>query len=266
MNFIKMSGAGNDFIMVDNRDGSLDDLLSPALIASICRRGLSVGADGLIELVNSKEHAFRMRYYNSDGGEADMCGNGARCISRFACELGVVAYGDDFTFQSRAGVHRARVIDENESVVWITDPVIHFTQREMDSEIPFRAGLADTGVPHCVVFHGNLHDGTFERYAGLLRNRTCFGNNGANVNWVRVETDGSLAIRTFERGVEGETLACGTGAMASAILAERTLDSVTFPVRILVKSGLFLTAGRDSSGYWLSGEARIVYRGEALNI
>ena len=259
-----MSGAGNDFIMVDNRKGQLDTVLTTDRIASLCGRGLSVGADGLIELRESRKGSFRMKYYNSDGGAADMCGNGARCICRFSALLGVTEEGREFSFESDAGTHRGLVTGNSEARIWMTNPELYFTGdvlRAGDRE--FTVGYADTGVPHALVFTEDIEDGSFEKYAPLLRSHPSF-SSGANASWVKVESDGSLVIRTFERGVEDETLACGTGAVAAALIGSERFDSVNIPVRILVRSGLFLTVGKDSGGWWLQGEARIVYRGEML--
>lgn len=265
MIFWKMSGAGNDFIMTDNRDGGLTQAITGEYIASLCRRGLSVGADGLIEVRKSDEHAFRMKYYNSDGGQADMCGNGARCICRFALELGLVKMGEEFLFESDAGVHRGLVTGHSESRIWLTEPTLHFTGRTIEvGNETIRAGFADTGVPHAVVMTGSLEDGSFEALAPVIRAHPVFGREGVNVNWIMEGPDGTLLMRTWERGVEGETLACGTGAVASAIIASERLDSVKFPVRIGVRSGLVLTVGHDGSGWWLQGESRFVYRGEIL--
>lgn len=262
--FQKMSGAGNDFIMIDNRNGQYTSLLGRKSIASLCRRGLSVGADGLIEIRTSPDdkYAFAMKYFNSDGGVAGMCGNGARCISRFAVELGIVKPGVEFSFKSDAGSHQGFVTGENEARVWMTEPVLHFLQKEINLEKSIQVGFADTGVPHVIVFADSIEDGAFEKYASPLRWHKDFGHQGTNVSWVKVLNDGSLIMRTYERGVEGETLACGTGAVASALIASKRFDTITLPVRIAVRSGLDLTVGMDSRGWWLQGEARIVYRAE----
>jgi diaminopimelate epimerase len=263
--FTKMSGAGNDFILVDNRNGAYTGRLTSETIAGLCRRGLSVGADGLIEIRNDSTHVFAMKYYNSDGGVADMCGNGARCICRFAAELGVVKPGVDFVFRSDAGSHKGRVTGNSEARIWMTTPVLHYLQKDFsfDDGKVISAGSANTGVPHAVVFYED--EGSFEKYARVIRSLKEFGPEGTNVNWVTVRDDSSLSVRTFERGVEGETLACGTGAVACALIASKRFDSVTLPVRIAVKSGLELTVGRDNSGWWLQGEAAIIYRAETVS-
>ncbi len=263
--FLKMSGAGNDFIMVDNREGEYTSALTPQRIANLCRRGLSVGADGLIELRKDDTSSFAMKYYNSDGGAAEMCGNGARCICRFAVELSIVQQGEEFSFKSDAGIHRGLVTGNEEARIWMTEPVLHFTKKTIDLGEKIQVGFANTGVPHVVVMVTDLEDGCFEKNSALLRSHNEFGIEGANVNWVRVNPDNSLQMRTFERGVEGETLACGTGAVASALIASERFDNISLPVGITVRSGLELVVGKDSFGWWLQGEARIVYRTEIVS-
>lgn len=264
MIFWKMSGAGNDFIMLNGLESGSASSPGRDQIASMCRRGLSVGADGLIEIRRSEDRCFRMKYYNSDGGEAEMCGNGARCICRFALELGLVGSGEEFLFESDAGVHRGLVTGDAESRIWMTEPEIFFLSRAVDTGIMLETGFVYTGVPHAVVFTDNLEDGSFEKYAPVLRSHREFGSAGANADWVKITGDGSLQMRTWERGVEGETLACGTGAVASALIASMKYDHVDLPVKIGVKSGLELTVGHDESGWWLQGESRLIYRGEIL--
>lgn len=260
LNFVKMSGAGNDFILVDNLDGTLDPPVSGELVRALCRRGLSVGADGVLEMAGDSEFPFRMRYYNSDGGEAEMCGNGGRCIAAFAARKGIVEFGKDFSFRSGAGVHRARVTGPDSARIWMTEPHIHFLDRKVRvGSLDLRLSFVNTGVPHAVVFTGGPEIPPFDETAGILRSHPMFGKAGANVNYLWSQ-DGSMAIRTWERGVEGETLACGTGAVACAICAVLVLGSA-HPVDMEVRSGLTLTAGTDENGWWLQGEARTVYSG-----
>ncbi|HPJ27714.1 MAG TPA: diaminopimelate epimerase [Candidatus Sabulitectum sp.] len=263
LTFWKMSGAGNDFIMVDGRNRESGPI-HREMIAELCARGLSVGADGLIEILGSRGAAFMMRYYNSDGGRAEMCGNGARCICRFAAHLDLVPMNGEFLFESDAGIHRGIVLSDTEARIWTTEPRVHWLERPLSDPPGLVASFLDTGVPHCVVFAGDMEDGSFEELAPLVRRSLDMGEAGANADWVMVQPDGSLSMRTWERGVEGETLACGTGAVASALAAAEIFENVTLPVEIRVRSGRTLTVGRDHSGWWLQGEARIVYRGELL--
>lgn len=259
-NFIKMSGAGNDFILIDNLDGTLDPPVTGELVRALCRRGLSVGADGVLEMKSDPEFPFRMSYYNSDGGEAEMCGNGGRCIAAFAARRGLVKPGEDFRFRSAAGVHRARVTGPDSARIWMTAPKIHFLDRKVRlGSHELRLSFVDTGVPHAVAVTGGPDIPPFDETARRLRSHSMFGKAGVNANYLWTD-NGSMYMRTWERGVEGETLACGTGAVACAICAVELLGS-TKPVDIGVRSGLTLTAGTDGNGWWLQGEARAVYSG-----
>ena len=263
MRFVKMSGAGNDFLALDNRDGSLDDLITVEYIRRVCTRNISVGADGVLELLADPDHLFRMRYYNSDGGRAEMCGNGGRCMAVFAGMLGL-AGGEPFTFKSDVGIHRALVCGPEEARIWMTDPEEAFLERNI--ELPggsARISLVDTGVPHAVELAEELNDEAFAR-APLVRRHPEMGESGANYDLVAASGE-RLEIRTWERGVEGETLACGTGAVAAAYVAAK-LMSTSLPVTVRVRSGLELLVGRDRHGWWLQGEARPVFRGEILSV
>ena len=260
LEFVKMSGAGNDFIVLDNRDGSLDGMLRREFIARICRRGLDIGADGLLELRTDDELAFMMKYYNSDGGQAEMCGNGGRCIAYYAAMKGMAEEGEAFSFRTVAGVHRAVVLGPDTARIWMTEPEISFLDRfiELDGT-GISVSFIDTGVPHAVVLADSTETPPFESAAPLLRRHPAFGAAGANVDYLWKE-GGMLRMRTWERGVEGETLACGTGAVACAICANR-LMGIEIPVDISVRSGERLTVGMDGTGWWLEGEARLVYSG-----
>ncbi|MFO8183537.1 MAG: diaminopimelate epimerase [Candidatus Aegiribacteria sp.] len=260
LKFVKMSGAGNDFILIDNLDGTTDTPVTAELVRALCRRGLSVGADGVLEMGSDPEFPFRMRYYNSDGGEAEMCGNGGRCIAAFAARRGLVEPGEDFSFRSAAGVHRARVTGPDSARIWMTDPAIHFLDRKTRvGSHELSLSFVNTGVPHAVAVTGGPDIPPFDETARRLRSHSMFGQAGANVNYLWTD-NGSISMRTWERGVEGETLACGTGAVACAICAVELLGCAQ-PVDIGVRSGLTLTAGNDEKGWWLQGEARAVYSG-----
>jgi diaminopimelate epimerase len=263
LEFLKMSGAGNDFIVVDNLDSSLDSILTGAFISTLCRRGMQVGADGLLELRKDPDLPFRMKYYNSDGGEAEMCGNGARCISQFAAMKGIVARGEEFRFRSSAGIHRARVNTRDSARIWLTEPEIHFFGRSMllgsrSMEVSF----VNTGVPHAVMITGTGDDPPFLEIAPLLRSHPIFGSEGTNADYIW-EEDGEYRMRTWERGVEGETLACGTGAVACAICAVELLDG-KLPLDIRTRGNRILSVGMDAHGWWLEGEARPVYEGTLI--
>lgn len=261
LEFVKMSGEGNDFIVVDNLDSSLDTVLTPKLVRTLCRRGLSVGADGLLEITSDSELPYRMRYSNSDGLPADMCGNGARCLAVYACARGIVQPGEPFRFRSDAGTHRALVTEADSARIWITEPVVHFLDRPVEiASNPLRVSFVDTGVPHAVVFRKGPGEPCFTAAAPQLRRHPLFGEAGANVDFLNEAEDGILRMRTWERGVEAETLACGTGAVACAVCAHR-LAGAALPVTLLARSGGMLTVGHDDDGWWLQGRAWTVYRG-----
>ncbi len=160
------------------------------------------GCRRLIEIREGGEYAFRMKYYNSDGGPADMCGNGARCICRFALELGLVKIREEFLFQSDAGVHRGLVTGHSESRIWLTEPTLHFTGRTIEvGNETLSVGFADTGVPHAVVMTRSLEDGSFQALAPLIRSHPLFGRQGVNVNWVMPGPDGGLSCEPGRGGL-----------------------------------------------------------------
>jgi len=237
--FVKMSGSGNDFIMVDNRAGILDGIDLPAWVVAVCRRNLSVGADGVILIENDAEIDFAWRFYNNDGGEAEMCGNGGRCVVRWAHDLG--AAGEHVAFRTKVGVIRGWVLGGREVRVQLTPP--HDYRERVELEIDgakLTAAFLNTGVPHAVLA---VDDAEATDVAGLgraVRFHPAFAPDGANANFVQVIDDHAAVIRTYERGVEGETLACGTGCVATAItmtLAGRLQN----PVRLTTRGGEVLT-------------------------
>jgi diaminopimelate epimerase len=260
--FWKMSGAGNDFVVFDNREGTAEALLTGSFVRGICCRGTSVGADGVITLEASDGFPFAMRYWNRDGRTAAMCGNGGRCACVFARLMGAVDGDGPFSFGSDAGEHRGLITGPSSARIWLTDPVVHFLDETVDYGGSCRISLIDTGVRHAVLFTDGQGMAEFDRLAGSLRHNQRFAPGGANVNYAVVTGKNSMRLRTFEKGVEGETLACGTGAAAVALAARETLgDAVELPLEITVGSGQVLTVGEDESGWWLQGEARIVYSG-----
>ncbi|MCK5115237.1 MAG: diaminopimelate epimerase [Candidatus Aegiribacteria sp.] len=261
LEFVKMSGAGNDFIVLDNRDSSLDPVISTELIRNLCVRGLSVGADGILEMIGDPEYAFHMKYYNNNGISAGMCGNGARCMVSYAASKGIVPESGVIHFRSDAGVHSAEITSQDSVRLWMTDPEIHYLDRLINLEsADLHLSFLDTGVPHAVVILDGSEDLSFPLLASKLRKHTLFGEQGANVDFVTIKGASELELRTWERGVEGETLACGTGAVASAICANR-IHEMNLPIDITVRSGQKLRVGKNTIGWWLQGEARAVYSG-----
>jgi diaminopimelate epimerase len=240
IHFTKMNGAGNDFVMIDNRDGRVRP--TGQLIRSLCERKRGIGADGVILVETAKDADFRMRYYNSDGGEAEMCGNGARCVAYFASRLGLGKEGEGDTivrFVASPGAMEA-VVRRNRVAVSMTEA----SSCEMDVRLEFDDGsetvhVVDTGVPHAVAietkWHG-LDDNHVLTRGKRIRSHGRFSPAGVNADFVSVREDGAVTIRTFERGVEAETLACGTGAVAAAVVLSR-IGMVESPVRLVTHGG-----------------------------
>ncbi len=244
--FTKMNGAGNDFVVVDNRDGSLS--LSTEQIAHLCDRHRGIGADGLlaVEATATIGPDFRMRYYNADGGEAEMCGNGARCFSRFSARL-LDDSPESLSFETPAGVISARLLGDNVELA-MSDP------HSLSDSTALTVGgtLANvrsinTGVPHAVVFVDDLAATPVCSLGGDLRRHDHFAPAGTNVNFAsNDDSDADIAIRTYERGVEGETLACGTGVVAAALI-HHLESGAPSPVSVRVAGGDILQVGFQST-------------------
>lgn len=262
--FYKMSGSGNDFIIIDNRNNIIDENGLSKFIAKVCRRKMAVGADGLILVENTDSADFKWRFFNSDGSDAEMCGNGARCVARFAY-LNDIA-GSNMSFETLAGLVKAEVIKDRVKVK-MTDPL----DLKTDDTIELKNGLlsissVNTGVPHVVIVNDSIDDVDIVKIGREIRYHDQFSPAGTNVNFVCHIKDNTLAIRTYERGVEDETLACGTGAAASAIIMahKMKLDS---PLSVLTRSGGYLNIFfKEKEGQYfdiyLEGDARIIYKAQ----
>ena len=260
--FFKMSGSGNDFIMVDATHEPPGPLAAAETIQRLCARGTGIGADGIVFLEPSSSADFRMTYLNSDGSRAELCGNASLCSSRLATELGIVGAGE-FRFETDAGILGARLLAGAPEVD--LQPVV-----EVRPKLPFRLergehwiGYAVAGVPHLVVRVDDVSSVDLMGRGRPLRFEPSLAR-GANVNFVAPAGDGSWRMRTYERGVEGETLACGTGAISTAILLAAAGEASS-PVRLESRSGRMLSVRLERRGdAWLpslSGEARIVFEG-----
>jgi diaminopimelate epimerase len=262
LRFSKMNGAGNDFVMIDNRLGDLK--LAPDQIAKICDRHRGVGADGVLVLERAANGAdFRMRYYNADGGEAEMCGNGARCFARYASR--VAGPKAALSFETPAGVIGARLQGE-------------LVRLEMSEPKDLRLGITipledrqvaahfvNSGVPHVVVPVDDLDNVDVRGLGSAIRRHELFSPKGANVNFLKERGERQIAIRTYERGVEDETLACGTGVVASALIFA-ALRNVSGPIGVLVRGGNELEVGFEKTGdqfrnVTLTGPADFVFEG-----
>ena len=263
--FYKMSGSGNDFVMVDAMREPPGPLAEPRVIREVCARATGVGADGIVFLEpasRGSEAAYRMTYLNSDGSRADLCGNASLCSARLATELGVVGPGE-FRVETDAGILGARILP--------TGPEVDLRPvTDVRRTLPFRLapgerwmGYAVAGVPHLVVRVDDVATVPVVERGRPLRHEASLPG-GANVNFVSRDAAAGWRIRTFERGVEGETLACGTGSVATAILL-REAGEVEERVALATRSGRTLTVRlTPADGGWqpsLSGEARLVFEG-----
>jgi len=262
LEFTKMNGAGNDFVMVDNRDGSRS--LSCEQIERLCDRHRGIGADGLIALEGSPELP-RMRYYNADGGEAEMCGNGARCFSRFTARLLALTAGS-LSFQTEVGILAAELLPDDHVRLRMSEPhslQLAHSLRVLDQDLEVHS--LNTGVPHAVTFVQKLEETPVIELGRALRQHQRFAPAGTNANFVQILAPGYLSIRTYERGVEDETLACGTGVVASALIHHH-LSKTPSPITVQVRGGETLEVGLlEESGQLvavtLSGPADFVFTG-----
>jgi diaminopimelate epimerase len=261
--FFKMSGSGNDFILIDNRDNVLSVANLEEFVKRVCERKISVGADGLIVIEDSDRADFRWRFFNADGSEVEMCGNGGRCAARFAFILDIAK--ENLSFETKAGIIDAEV-KEDVVKLRLTEPY----DLKIDYSIPvqddsYEVNSINTGVPHVVRFVDDLDSYDVFNYGRLIRYHDEYQPAGTNANFVHVIDGNTIRVRTYERGVEDETLACGTGAVASALISswKGLVDS---PVDVRVKSGetLKIYFERTDSGFekvYLEGRTKVVYHG-----
>ena len=262
--FSKMSGTGNDFIIIDNRDRLVEDDGLTEFIRNICRRKMSVGADGLILIESSDKADFRWRFFNSDGSLAEMCGNGARCAARFAYLNGIA--GENLSFETEAGIINGQV-KGGAAKVKIPDPADLHLDYTVDLEYgPLTVSSVNTGVPHVVVMKDSVEEVDVFGLGREIRYHEAFAPAGTNVNFICQQKPGQLAIRTYERGVEDETLACGTGSIASALIASCKTDW-TSPISLVTRSGESVTIHFRESNHvftdvYLEGDARLIYTAE----
>ena len=265
LHFYKMNGAGNDFVVIDNRDLSLS--LDKDQIEALCDRHRGVGADGLLAVEPAENGAdFKFRYYNADGGEAEMCGNGARCFGRFTSAL-MEETPDKVTFETIAGILAAELVEDDIRIA-MSDP----KDLTMDSgaRVPgldSTLHFVNTGVPHVVAFVDDLAATDVVKHGAAIRYHETFAPAGTNANFASVLAPGHIAIRTYERGVEDETLACGTGMVACALM-HHLLTGAPSPIKVDVKGGDTLEIGFGKTGestfadVTLTGPADFVFEGD----
>lgn len=252
LTFYKYQGTGNDFVLIDNRN-----LIFPKedtkLVAFLCDRRFGVGADGLILLENHAEHDFNMVYYNSDGNTSTMCGNGGRCMVAFAKHLGIIT--DSATFDAIDGMHTATIKD---------DVVSLQMQDVLEIKTKPNATFMDTGSPHHIQMVQNLANFNVSKEGAKLR-YGLYGESGSNINFVEQKGEGVFAVRTYERGVEDETLSCGTGVTAVALAMHNSGKTKENEVDILAEGGELKVSFIAENGYtnvFLTGPAKQVFKGE----
>jgi diaminopimelate epimerase len=251
--FNKYQGAGNDFIIIDNRNG----LLNPAdcgLINKLCDRRFGIGADGLILINSSSEYDFEMKYFNSNGLEGSMCGNGGRCSADFAIRYGIA--NKTLLFKAVDGIHKAK--SEN--------GIIHLKMNDITEKSIINGNYyINTGSPHYIIFTNDIENIDVTTHGKKIRWSGEFAPHGTNVNFVELQKNG-IYVRTFERGVEEETLSCGTGVTASAIVSVLSGHFDTNSVNVRTKGGdlsvSFNISGNNINDIWLSGPATFVFEGK----
>jgi diaminopimelate epimerase len=263
INFFKMSGSGNDFVLIDNRDQSLTLENIADFVRTVCERKVSVGADGLIIVEDSRHADFRWRFFNADGSEVDMCGNGARCVARFAYIRGIAK--EKMSFETGAGIIDAEVKGDVVRLRLTEPQAMKVNFSVMLEDRPLEVSFINTGVPHCVLFVHGLDRYDVFSIGRKLRYHKEFQPEGTNANFMEVIDRHTIRIRTYERGVEDETLACGTGAVASALISSLQ-GLVESPVDVKVKSGetlkiYFHKLDQSFEGIYLEGKTNVVYEG-----
>ncbi|MBL4903530.1 MAG: diaminopimelate epimerase [Desulfocapsa sp.] len=264
--FAKMSGTGNDFIVIDHRTSLVSPEEQPDFVNKVCRRMFSVGADGVIFIEASEKADFSWQFYNADGSVAEMCGNGARCAARFAYAKGIA--GRKMSFETLAGIIEAEVLDDEDVSLLMTQPFDYRTDLTVDVDGKTHdLFFMNSGVPHAVLFMDEGAEIPVKKWGHDIRFHEMFQPTGTNVNFVQYLDDGGIRVRTYERGVEDETRACGTGAVAGAIFAAAG-TKVESPVTVITSGGEALTIVFDlqedgtAENVYLRGPARIIYIGQ----
>ena len=272
IHFTKMSGAGNDFVVVDNRSNIIQDRLKFA--QQVCNRRLGIGADGLLLVENSSLADFTMRYFNADGSDGGMCGNGGRCIAQFSFLTKVVST-NKFKFDCLDYIYNAFVESDGSVKLNMKNPLgIRFNEVIAVNGIDLNTHFINTGSPHCIIFLDenptlaiDLESVEVVKFGREIRYKLDLYPKGTNVNFVAVAAANSIAVRTYERGVEDETLACGTGSIGSAIMSS-LVQKTNQPINVFVKSGEILEVGfsknpsDEITNVILKGSAKVTFKGE----
>lgn len=262
--FTKMSGTGNDFIIIDHRTPFLTNEQAATLAKLVCRRRFSAGADGLILIETDDQTDFRWQFFNADGSRAEMCGNGARCAARYAFTKKIA--GSSMRFRTTAGIIEAEMVGEGVKIKLTAPENLLMNQPVTIGETNLMVHSVNTGVPHAVVLVEAIADAPVFAWGRELRRHELFMPAGTNVNFVQVTNTNHLNVRTYERGVENETMACGTGAVASAIIASQN-GQARSPVSVTTSGGetlvVHLTSDTNGniSNVFLEGPANFIYDG-----
>lgn len=267
LHFYKMNGAGNDFIVIDNRDLSIS--LDEETIAALCDRHRGIGADGLLAVEPAEKGAdYKFRYYNADGGEADMCGNGARCFGFFTAHLsGEQELLKSVSFETIAGILTAEIVGDDVRIAMSEPKNLEMNCPAKIEGFDGAMHFVNSGVPHVVSFVEDLENIDVFHYGCAIRNHDYFAPAGTNANFAKVLSPDHISIRTYERGVEDETLACGTGMVASALI-HHLLTGAESPIKVDVEGGDTLMIGFKKIGsntfteVTLTGPADFVFEGE----
>ncbi len=265
--FTKTVATGNDFVIIDNRKNQLKNNLSE-LAVKLCDRKYGVGADGLLLMEKSSSADFKMRIFNPDGSEAEMCGNGSRCIALYARIKNITQ--DKVKIETRAGVINASVKGHSVKVKLTEPRDIQWNLCLMINECPYKINFANTGVPHVIHFVEDIENTGVKELGAKMRYHSDFSPAGANVDFVKIidHDRNKIQVRTYERGVEDETLACGTGAVASAIIAAEA-EHLKSPVTVETRGKEILRVYFDMvegefKNVYLEGKAELVYEGAFL--
>ena len=263
LTFAKMAGGGNDFVVIDHRERRLDDVAE--FTRRVCTPHLSVGADGLILIESSERAGVRMVYYNADGTRADFCANGTRCAARFALLAGITSHR--MTVETDAGILKAEVDAAGMVTLMLPPPAAPPLERALRvGDRTIQGTFLTLGVPRYVIFlRDELWSSDIVPVGRAIRHHPDLQPQGANVDFVVIRDPSAIDVRTYERGVEAETLSCGSGVVAS-VTAAALFDKVASPVKVLTRSGItfevsFLGAGGEVRELRLKGDARVVFRG-----
>ncbi|MCM8829715.1 MAG: diaminopimelate epimerase [Candidatus Omnitrophica bacterium] len=261
MNFFKMAGSGNDFVVIDNRENIIKDRAKTAI--ALCNRKFGIGADGLLLVENSKIADIRMRIFNPDGSEAEMCGNGLRCIMLFAVSRKITK-GNSINVETGAGVLRGSVKGKRVKAQLKLGGVPKLVKIPLEKK-NITGYFINTGVPHTVIFTTSIEKVDVNGEGPVIRYHKLFKPKGTNVDWIEVVDTNTIKIRTYERGVEGETLSCGTGSVAGAI-AGFLKGRVSPPVKVISRSGEILAVYFDTAieNAYLEGDILTIFKGEWL--